>query len=59
MADAAKRRVEAISKQLAPAAGTSGADPKAGGIPPIHQFAPDSGGDRVAGKVVIITGKDD
>jgi hypothetical protein len=48
MSDAAKRRVGAIANQLAP--------PSEGStIPPILKVAP--AGPRVAGKVVIITGK--
>jgi len=44
MSESANRRVQAISKQLAPT------------IPAITKIGPDSNGPRAAGKVVIITG---
>ncbi|KAJ9138596.1 NAD(P)-binding protein [Pleurostoma richardsiae] len=53
MAEAAKRRLHAIGKQLAPAAVD---DATFEGIPPIKELAPDSNGPRMTGKVVIITG---
>lgn len=45
MASAAKDRLDALGKQLAP-----------DGVPPIKQLAPPSNGPRAQGKVVIITG---
>ena len=56
MSDSAKRRVQALGKQLAPPS-TPGSEATFDGIPLIKKVAPDSNGPRVAGKVVIITGK--
>lgn len=53
MASAAKDRVSAIGKQLAPAVVETATFE---GIPPIKQLAPASNGARAQGKVVIITG---
>jgi hypothetical protein len=49
-ADSAKNRLQALGNQLAPASSNSG-------IPAIVKVAPESDRPRVAGKVVIITGK--
>lgn len=51
MSSAAKARMGALGKQLAPAG-----DITYEGVPPITQVAPASNGPRAQGKVVIITG---
>lgn len=54
MAEAAKQRLHAIGKQLAPGTVDDGTFE---GIPPINQVSQPSTAPRVKGKVVIITGK--
>ncbi|KAI1135823.1 NAD(P)-binding protein [Hypoxylon sp. FL0543] len=57
MADAAKRRVQALGNQIAPpTTSSSSPESQSQGLPAIRKVAGESAGPRARGKVVIVTG---